>query len=268
MIPFVKAHAYGNDFIYVRENDLGKHDPVEVAKAICQRSRGVGADGLNIYDSTPSGGTMRLFNSDGSRAEVSGNGVRGLAAILMREGGSKAEFVIETAGGTKKLNYVGEDRGQLIFRADMGLPSEVQQVVLETTTGPIQVVALWMGNPQCVRIYEGPVPISNEDGESHLKNLGPALTSNSFFPEGTNVELVAVDGLDELRIWIWERGVGRTESSGTGACAAAVAAASYGGAGRDVTVSAPGGSQRVEWKDDGVYLTGGVTIILDGSWLG
>ena len=89
-----------------------------------------------------------------------------------------------------------------------------------------------------------------------------------FFPEGTNVELVAVDGLDELRIWIWERGVGRTESSGTGACAAAVAAASYGGAGRDVTVSAPGGSQRVEWKDDGVYLTGGVTIILDGSWLG
>ena len=85
--------------------------------------------------------------------------------------------------------------------------------------------------------------------------MGPALTSHSFFPEGTNVELVAVDGLDELRIWIWERGVGRTESSGTGACAAAVAAASYGGASRDVTVSAPGGSQRVEWKNEGVYLT-------------
>ena len=268
MIPFVKAHAYGNDFIYVRENDLGKYDPVAVAKAICQRNRGIGADGLVIYDSRSSGGTMRLFNSDGSRAEVSGNGVRGLAAILMREGGPKTEFVIETEGGTKKLNYIGEDRGQLVFCADMGLPSEVQQVVLETATGPIQVVTLWMGNPQCVRIYEGPVPISNEDGESHLKNLGPALTSHSFFSEGTNVELVTVDCLDELRIWIWERGVGRTESSGTGACAAAVAAASYGGASRDVKVLAPGGSQRVEWKDDGVYLTGGVTIISNGSWLG
>jgi len=268
MIPFVKAHAYGNDFIYIRKNDLGEHDPVVVAKAICQRNRGVGADGLIIYDLTSSGGTMRLFNSDGSRAEVSGNGVRGLAAILMQGDGSKTDFVIETEGGTKKLVYVEEDQGQLVFRANMGLPSEVQQVVLETITGPIQVVTLWMGNPQCVRIYEGPVPISNEDGESHLKNLGPALASHSFFPEGTNVELVTVDCLDELRIWIWERGVGRTESSGTGACAAAVAAASYGGASRDVKVLTPGGSQRVEWKDDGVYLTGSVAIISDGNWLG
>jgi diaminopimelate epimerase len=129
-------------------------------------------------------------------------------------------------------------------------------VLNETITASV----LRMGNPQCVVL--GPIP-----DESRFQRFGPALAAHSMFPAGTNVEFAYVEAPDTVRIRIWERGVGPTLSSGTGTSAAAVAAAAHGGATRDVSVIAPGGTQRVEWCDDGVYLTGWAELVMEGEWL-
>jgi diaminopimelate epimerase len=130
-------------------------------------------------------------------------------------------------------------------------------VLGETLTASV----LAMGNPQCVVL--GPLP-----GAERFNALGPALATHAMFPAGTNVEFAHVEAPDRVRILIWERGVGPTTSSGTGASASAVAAAAHGGAARAVDVVAPGGTQRVEWKDDGVYLTGWAALVLEGEWTG
>jgi diaminopimelate epimerase len=117
-----------------------------------------------------------------------------------------------------------------------------------------------MGNPQLVVL--GPLP-----DRARFERLGAALATHAMFPEGTNVEFASVDAPDRVRILIWERGVGPTSSSGTGTSASAVAAAAHGGAARETDVSAPGGTQRVEWLSDGVYLTGWAELLLDGAWL-
>ena len=117
-----------------------------------------------------------------------------------------------------------------------------------------------IGNPQCVVL--GPLP-----DEERFRRLGAALERHQMFREGTNVEFAAVETPASVRILIWERGVGPTSSSGTGSCAALVAAAAFGGAARDAEVIAPGGAQRVEWRDDSVYLTGWAEVICEGEWL-
>jgi diaminopimelate epimerase len=124
----------------------------------------------------------------------------------------------------------------------------------------VQAVVMSLGNPQCIVL--GPLP-----SEDRLRRLGGALEHHPLFPEGTNVEFTFVERPDMVRILIWERGVGPTTSSGTGSCAALVAAAAFGGAARDATVVAPGGPQRVEWRDDGVYLTGWAEVLCEGEWL-
>jgi diaminopimelate epimerase len=121
-------------------------------------------------------------------------------------------------------------------------------------------VVLNVGNPQCVVL--GALP-----AEDRFRRLGAALERHAMFPERSNVEFVNVKAPDKLEILIWERGVGPTSSSGTGSCAALVAAASFGGAARDADVGSPGGWQRVEWRDDGVYLSGWAEVVCQGEWL-
>jgi diaminopimelate epimerase len=140
----------------------------------------------------------------------------------------------------------------------MGEPTEIRQVELTAAGEAVTAVVLRVGNPQCVVL--GAVT------EERLHRLGAALTVHSFFPEGTNVELAEVEAPDRARILIWERGVGPTSSSGTGTCAAAVAAIRYGGASRTLSVSAPGGSQQVEWTDAGLFLTGWAEVVADIEW--
>ena len=136
----------------------------------------------------------------------------------------------------------------------------MRQKVLPVAGETLPVVTLGMGNPQCVALMDAlPDP-------ARFARLGPGLSTHPRFPAGTNVEFAVVEPPSTVRILIWERGVGPTESSGTGSSAAAVAAMAFGGAPRDVTVIAPGGSQRVEWRDEGVYLTGWAEIVLDGEW--
>jgi diaminopimelate epimerase len=261
MLDFIKAHAYGNAFLYVRRQDLREIDVPRLARRMCDRHLGIGADGLIVYDLTARGASMRLRNADGSGAEVSGNGVRGLAAILARSRGERSgePLVIETESGEKRLTLERLDAGRYTFRAWMGQPAGLREVTLDVQGEQVCAVVLSMGNPQCVLL--GPLD------DARFRRLGPALETHAAFPEGTNVAFTHVEAPDRLRILIWERGCGPTRASGTGACAAAVAAAAYGGASRDVQIVSPGGAQRVEWAPDGLYLTGWIEIVASGHWL-
>lgn len=264
MIPFAKAHAYGNDFLYVRDGSVRDRSPdalAALARTMCDRHAGVGADGLMLYTPAADGATMRLLNADGSRSEVSGNGVRGLAAILLREETrSGTSVVVHTEAGDKRLTRVARDGRRQTFVAAMGLPRDVRQIEATVAGESLRLVVMDFGNPQCVVLGDLP-------DDARFERLGPAIESHDLFPERTNVEFALVTHPGLVRIRIWERGVGPTLSSGTGSCAALIAAAAYGGARRDAEVAAPGGVQRVEWRADSVYLTGWAEIVFDGTWI-
>ena len=203
---------------------------------------------------------MRLLNADGSPSEISGNGVRCLAAWLARARGLTPGATIEigTVAGVKTLEYLSEGGSRQMFRAAMGPPEQVAERRLAVNGVEVDAITLRVGNPQCV--------VLGDVTEERLKSIAAPLAVHAAFPEGTNVELATVEAPDRVRILIWERGVGPTEASGTGACAAAVAAMAYGGAARDVEVVSPGGAQRVEWREDGLYLTGWAEVVLTGEW--
>jgi diaminopimelate epimerase len=273
---FSKAHAYGNDFLYVRQSDIGDVACETLAREMCERHTGIGADGLIFYDVSGvhvrdvndhgvRGGivaSMRLFNADGSRAEVSGNGVRALAALLLRDDPRpSADVTIHTEAGSKRLTRISGSAVRQTFSAEMGRPSGLTQISIAAGGETLTAVVLNMGNPQCVIL--GPLP-----DRARFERLGAALERHQQFREGTNVEFAQVEAPDRVRILIWERGCGPTSSSGTGSCAALVAAAAYGGAARDAEVVAPGGTQRVQWREsDDVCLTGWAEVVCDGEWL-
>jgi diaminopimelate epimerase len=258
---FTKGHAYGNDFLYVEKASVAGAALDTLARELCDRHTGIGADGLIVYERTPDGASMRLFNADGSRAEVSGNGVRVLAALVVRDRtDSSAPITIHTEAGPKRLERTGRSGSRQTFRTAMGPPRDLRQVAIHAGGESLSAVVLDMGNPQCVLL--GALP-----DENRFRRVGAALEHHEMFPEGTNVEFAHVETPGTVRILIWERGVGPTSSSGTGSCSALVAAAAFGGASRDAEVIAPGGGQRVEWCEDSVYLTGWAEILFDGEWL-
>ena len=261
-MKIVKAHAFGNDFLLAQEQDVPPDaDRPALARQLCDRHRGIGADGLITYSDGPRGARMQLLNADGSYSEVSGNGVRCLAAWLARTRGLKPgeSLAIETDAGSKALELLEQDGRRITFRAAMGQPEQVRQQTIEVAGEAVTAVTLRVGNPQCV--------VLGEVTEGRLHGLAAKLAVHPVFPEGSNVELAAVEAPGRVRILIWERGVGPTEASGTGACAAAVAAMSYGGADRDVEVTSPGGTQRVEWRADGLFLTGWAEVLFEGRWI-
>ena len=259
-VRVVKAHAYGNDFVCARAEDVGSDAPA-LARAVCHRHQGIGADGLLVYSPRDRGASMTLLNADGSWSELSGNGLRCLAAIVARDQGLPLDGVvtIETDAGVKPLQLLSRDDHRYTFRAAMGPPANLRQANIEVLGESVTASVLEMGNPQCVVLGLLPHP-------DRFNRLAPALATHSMFPAGTNVEFAQVESPDRVRIMIWERGVGPTTSSGTGSAAAAVAAAAHGGASRTVDVVAPGGTQRVEWRQDGVHLTGWAELILEGTW--
>jgi diaminopimelate epimerase len=261
MLRFSKAHAYGNDFLYVRREDVGPGIALDaLARELCDRHTGIGADGLILHEATPDGASMRLLNADGSASEVSGNGVRGLAALLLRDDErAGVPITIYSEGGVKRLVRTGRDGSRQTFRAAMGLPVDLRQTQVTAAGESLRVAVMNFGNPQCVAL--GPLP-----DESRFRRLGPALEHHEIFPARSNIEFASVEAPDRVRILIWERGVGPTLSSGTGSCASLVAAAAFGGAARDAQVIAPGGTQRVEWQEDSVYLTGWAEELFNGEW--
>jgi diaminopimelate epimerase len=257
-----KAHAYGNDFLLVEgQGSAGSGSWPALARAVCQRHRGLGADGLMVFERTPRGATSSLYNADGSPSELSGNGTRCLAAWIAEERGLPTGTTVEigTGAGAKALTLLDRRGPTFRFRAAMGPPEALRTESLVVHGETITAVVLRVGNPQCVVL--GPVTVER------LHTIAAGLAVHSAFPEGTNVELAEVTSPSRVRILIWERGVGPTEASGTGACAAAVAAAAYGGAERTVFVESPGGVQQVEWADEGIFLTGDAELVGTMEWM-
>jgi len=267
MLPVAKAHAYGNDFLFVPAEQVEGFKLDELSRRLCNRHAGVGGDGVIYYTIAPDGtAQMKLINTDGSPSELSGNGLRCLAALVLYRREQLrhppiTEVRVDTDAGWKTLSLISRQGSRHTFRAAMGHPERVIEEEIVAGGETLKVTTLAIGNPQWVALMkELPDP-------ERFNRLGPALSTHKRFPHGTNVEFAVVDAPDRVRIAIWERGVGPTHASGTGACASAIAAIAHGGASREVEVIAPGGTQRVEWRDDGIYLTGWAEVVFDGHWV-
>ncbi len=262
-----KAHAYGNDFLFVPSADVRdqlaqRAELPELTRRLCQRHTGIGGDGLIVYELRPAGASMQLLNADGSASELSGNGLRCLAALVARAQDLQAghSVLVDTDAGVKTLELIGREGERYTFRAAMGAPEDLREETIPVAGESVRASVLRIGNPQCIVL--GPLPDADR-----FPRIGPLLSTHAMFPAGTNVEFAHIEAPDRVRILIWERGVGPTTSSGTGSSASAVAAAAHGGADRAVDVVASGGTQRVEWRDEGVYLTGWAEIVMEGQWI-
>jgi diaminopimelate epimerase len=279
-VPFAKAHGLGNDFILVDERDCPRRDTSAWARRVCDRHLGIGGDGVLVHRLKSEEGAigMRLINADGSDAEISGNGVRCVAAFAVWKGWLHPRHAVDTAAGPRHVEVkalggtrfgVATDLGPAILDSraiPVKLDAPAASVVdhpLEAAGRPVTVTATSLGNPHCAVFLE------RVADDALIATLGPALEAHPFFPRKTNVEFVTVTARDALRVRFWERGVGPTRASGTGAASAAVAAILKGLTDRRVHVQCDGGTLEVEWPQGGdVRQVGEVEVLFEGSWLG
>lgn len=259
-IPFTKASACGNDFLIV-EGAYAFGDLSALSRRLCDRHRGVGADGVEwLFPDADADARLRLFNADGSEAEISGNGTRCVAAEICSRT-DKTEVVVRTGAGLKTCRLVGRQGSTFEFEAEMGQPEVGGELSIETMSGRAVGTKVSMGNPHYVIFVE-----NFQDG---WQRQAARMGAQPQFPQGTNVEYVVVrhtnKGANEIEIRLFERGVGETQSSGTGSCASAAAAIASGRVASPVTVIAPGGAQTVRWEDQ-VYLRGPATLVCRGEF--
>jgi diaminopimelate epimerase len=279
---FTKFHGFGNDYLVFEAEQLnGIADLGDLARRICNRHYGAGADGIAIAQrSTDSIAdfTVRIFNPDGSEAGMSGNGTRCAAAYLfLHKLWSDEALRLLTRNGVKRY-YLRERSGDgsFLFESELGQPRFDSASIPMATEQPrdhvidyplmvgnetFPITALQMGNPNCC--------IFVDDFEAiDWRRLGPLIENHPQFPERTNVIFIRVRDRRNIEERIWERGVGETESSGTCSCAAVVAAVVNDKTDRQVDVHAPGGIIPIEWRpDDEVVLTGRADVIYTGEWL-
>lgn len=256
-VPFVKATACGNDFLII-EAERTPVDLAGITRLICDRHMGVGADGVEwLFPAQDADIQARLFNADGGEAELSGNGTRCVAAHLLSSGASKDHVVIRTGAGRKTCRLTRRDGMEFEFEMEMGEPQVGNEFSLKLAFGDISGIPVNMGNPQFIVFVDDFLPgWQAEAGE---------ICRHHDFPHGTNVEFVCVRDRHNIDIRIFERGVGETQSSGTGSCASAVATIAAGNADSPVCVHAPGGIQRVRWEDQ-VFLRGPARLLCRGEF--
>ncbi|MBI3037075.1 diaminopimelate epimerase [Candidatus Woesearchaeota archaeon] len=285
-MKFVKMHGLGNDYIVIdlfdRTNSKAfamVKDLKSFAKKVCDRHFGIGADGI-LLASPPedrnNSGRMRIINSDGSEAEMCGNGIRCTAKLLINKGYSKGGkgkgLKIETMSGIKRI--VASDG---LFRVDMGEPRLLRKEIpmngnaaakainesLQLKYTKVKVTAVSMGNPHAVVFADD----ANIDIDAFdIEEIGREIENHSAFPGRANVEFVRVLNRNEIELRVWERGVGETLACGTGSCASVVACVLNEKTGREVKVHLKGGDLLVEWaKDNHVYLTGPATYVFSGT---
>jgi diaminopimelate epimerase len=270
LIPFAKAHACGNDFLIVAEEAALGFDPAELTRRLCARNTGVGADGIEFLALTGSAsGRIRLYNADGSIAEISGNGTRCVAAYMAEALNSKAgdDLEILTDAGLRichidAVENIGEFTVQVT--TGMGIPSLAIRTV--TIPGGVQIpgVEVSIGNPHFViHVDNADFKVDNQTWQS----IGQQICFHPDFHFQTNVEFVRVLSPSRIEIRIFERGVGPTTSSGTGTSAAAAASIALHGCTSPITVAAPGGVQTVTWPGPGaeLQLTGPASLIARGE---
>jgi diaminopimelate epimerase len=255
-IPFAKASACGNDFLVVDFSFAGD-DIAGLSRRLCDRHNGVGADGVEwLLPSTAADIEARLINADGTDAEVSGNGTRCVAACVADHGGA-SPIRIQTGAGIKSCELIAHHDTTFEFRTAMGKPAIAGELKVHAEGVETRGIKLSMGNPQFVIFVE-------EFGPG-WQALADGIARTSHFPHGTNIDFVKVLDRHTLDVRLYERGVGETQSSGTGSCASAVAAIHCGRCESPVRVQTPGGAQTVEW-DGEITLTGPATIVCTGEF--
>jgi diaminopimelate epimerase len=270
LIPFAKAHACGNDFLIITEDAATGHNWPELARRLCARNTGVGADGIEFFSWTGSkSGRIHLHNADGSVAEISGNGTRCVAAWMSSMIGAHNgdELRIETDAGMRvcRINEVHSQGGYSVdITTGMGIPTATRKTVTLANGRSIEGIAVATGNPHFVVIVDKPdFSVAGESWQS----IGAAIGAHPDFPRQTNVEFVRILKPCEIELRIFERGVGPTTSSGTGTSASATAAIAFHDCSSPLTVIAAGGPQSVIWRGFGseLELTGPATLIARGE---
>jgi diaminopimelate epimerase len=282
-MQFHKYQALGNDFIVIRESELKTvtTNYGEFAKRICDRHFGAGADGMEVVldrkTVDEADYEIRLYNADGGETPISGNGTRCVAAYLyVAERWLKPKVRIATAAGVKNLTLIDREGGYCEFRMEVGTPkfaspeipvnfdpplAQVIRQKLHVDGQDIEFTATSMGNPHCSILVD-------DFDTLDWRKLGAAIETHAAFPDRTNVEFVRVVNRDEIEVRFWERGVGETLASGTGACGAALAAMLNGLVERKVQVKTVRGAMAVEWRsDDVVTQTGEARAVFSGEWI-
>lgn len=257
-VPFVKAHACGNDFLIV-DARYAPENLSAFAVAICNRHSGVGADGVEVLYADPQiDARIRLINADGSDAEISGNGTRCVAAHLVAERGNTV-VAIRTGAGIKVCHLTSRAGQDFEFDMDMGQPQIGDPLSIQLPFGEVTGVPVSMGNPHFV--------VFVDEFKPGWQAEAAEIERHRDFKYGTNVELVRVNTKEDIVIRIFERGVGETQSSGTGSSASAVASIHSGRAQSPLRVHTPGGSQVVRFEENKVSLRGPAQIICRGEFL-
>ena len=256
-IPFFKASACGNDFLIAELDSSRGRDLASITSRMCDRHTGIGADGVEWLSTAADVDIRaRLFNSDGSEAEISGNGTRCVAAYICSRQ-AKETVVIETKAGMKTCRLISRSGTGFEFEIAMGQPVVGGELPLHLTDGVVRGIPVSIGNPHYVVFTNQFVP----NWQLQASEIG----TRPEFKNGVNVELVVLKDRDNLEARFFERGAGETQSSGTGSCAAAVAAISSKRADSPVRIQAPGGSQLVRW-DEQIFLTGPAELICHGEF--
>jgi diaminopimelate epimerase len=259
MVPFTKASACGNDFLIID----GIHAPAdlyEFSRRICDRHNGVGADGVEwLFPAQDADIRARLINADGSEAEISGNGTRCVAAYLINQE-SREKLSIRTGAGIKRCDLISRTGNSFAFEMDMGEPQVGDDFSIKVAFGEVYGTPVSMGNPHYVVFVKEFAPA----WQGEAAEIG----RHHDFKYGINVEFVRTRSRNDIEVRFYERGVGETQSSGTGSCASAVAAIAAGRANSPVNVHAPGGSQVVRWTGQNVFLRGPAQLICRGEYWG
>jgi diaminopimelate epimerase len=263
MIPFIKAHACGNDFLILEETHAHRRH-ADLARKLCARNTSIGADGIEFLDRRPNGELfLRLFNADGSEAELSGNGTRCVAAWLAQSEGLN-DVSLGTHGGLRTCHIVEANAPHYLIESEMGIPRVMPRTIELPGIGIIPGAMVNVGNPHFVLFTD------TEDFSAHghtWQALGAKISTSPLFPHGTNVEFVRIRSRHEIAFRIYERGCGPTTSSGTGTCASSAASIALRDTARELTAIAEGGPQRTVWPDANtpMHLTGPAEIICSGE---
>lgn len=278
MTEFAKLHGLGNDYIYLNAftEQIEEYDLSELARILSDRHFGVGGDGIIlIMPSEIADFRMRIFNSDGSEAQMCGNGIRGIAKyVYERNMTDDTTISVETGAGVLRVALTVEDDSVVAATVDMGIPrlnrSEIPMLgepanepvidhPFEVNGNSFEVTCVSMGNPHCV--------IFVDDADHFaVDEVGPLIENHELFPERINVEFVTVLDREHINMRVWERGAGETLACGTGASASVVAAVLTDRTGRQVEVELLGGPLRIEWhQDEHVFMTGPITEVFAGQ---
>ena len=272
-MKFEKYHGLGNDFIIFNIKDVREEDPSELAKKVCHRNFGIGADGMMIFEEDEKGIIMNFYNADGTTAPMCGNGIRCFTQFMKNNELFTGDRVkVNTGAG--ELEVVVRSEEEFLVRVNMGKPifegrfipitaEEVSEYIEEQINidgEKIKISSLFMGTTHTVVFVE-------DLNQVDIKTLGPKIENYNLFPARTNVNFCEVISKEEMHVTTWERGAGMTLACGTGACAAAVIGNKLGKLEKDVKVVVPGGNLYIEVADD-IFMTGPSMKIAEGEFLG